>query len=789
MPRANQLSATAPVAGAVLPVAKTALDAGQLETAKRLYRRLLDVDPQSFPARMGLGEVAHQRRDGAQAMRWFLAALANATTVTQRHDALLHHGRAALDAGQLEHAQASFARLTDPQEAASNEYVAYGLNGVGLTLLLSGDLRSSVTLLEQAVDRLPGDKKLRDNLARALKMLAEDVADASSPDDDPPGAAAAAAQATPRPGAPRQGELQSAADRIERAVARFEEAAERLAEAPARSDSAPAAQTPTPPARTAAAHSGTPDLPAQTPAPTAATPEPADAQPPAPPAETPDPAAQTPVPSAATPTPAPQTLASAIDTPDSPSPSAPTPTQTPGPPSEQPSAQATETPLASLPRGSPGFLVVEGDRRFVQMGAYGTAAKANALAQRLQRVTEQSVTVAERGGLHRVRIGPLRTQDALRALVGALQEAGYGDVRMAGQRSQRVAEATETGQVEPQARKTETWQAFAVRVDGETFLQIGAFAAHAAAMARATELRGLLATPVRVDAGTLPGGKAAHRVRIGPLRAEADLAAVVEALAAVGRELVMPKGTRVATATSTPAGDAPSPVLQDPGIAAIPSDKEQSPSPAEPRSAEAPSPETLETPATAPETSSLPPETSATPAPEPPAPETSSRPPEAPATDTASPPAAAPATPAPQQTPAANDGTAAAVEEVVEAALAAAEQVAAAKRGDRAEQPLPAAAESPSEPPVLEETLLARVRAEVITQDEGVFIQIGDYHARADADDLASRMRALTAEAVQVLDAQSANAPAYRVRLGPVETDADYEALVAAVASLGFVVQ
>ena len=79
-------------------------------------------------------------------------------------------------------------------------------------------------------------------------------------------------------------------------------------------------------------------------------------------------------------------------------------------------------------------------------------------------------------------------------------------------------------------------------------------------------------------------------------------------------------------------------------------------------------------------------------------------------------------------------------------------------------------------------------RAAVITRDAGLFIQIGDYHARADAGDLASRLRALTAEAVQVV-AANANTPAYRVRVGPVETDADYEALRAAVASLGFEVQ
>ena len=676
MPRANQLSATAPVVGAVLPVARTALDAGQLETARRLYRRLLDVAPQSFEARMGLGEVAHQRRDGAEAMRWFLGALANATTVTQRHDALLHHGRAALDAGQMEHAQASFARLTDPQEAASNEYVAYGLNGVGLTLLLSGDLRSSVTLLEQAVDRLPGDKKLRDNLARALQLLAEEVANA--PDDAPN--AETTARATPYSGAAARPELQAAADRIEQAVARFEEAAERLADTPRQSESPSSAQTPAP-------------------------------------AQAPAPAAQTPVPSAPV-------------------------AQTPAPPPAQPdpSPAPPPKPQAPVPRGSPGFLVVEGGRRFVQMGAYGTATKANALAERLQRVTEQSVTVTERGGLHRVRIGPLRTEDALRALTGALQEAGYGEVRLP---SRAAPKATDVEKAKPAAPKTTTWQAFAVRVGGETFLQIGAFAARATAVARETELRELLATsamPVRVVAGTLPSGKTAHRVRVGPLHSDADLATVVDALAAAGRRLAMPKGTKVATNTGTLTRD-----TRDAPSRAGPAGQQQ-----DPRVPAAPEKE---------------------PPPEPAVPET-------------------PPAPAPQQTPTANSGAAAAAAEVVEAALAAAEQIAATQsQQDEPGGPPPPTAEPPGEPPAFEETLLARgVRATVITQDEGVFFQIGDYDARADAGELASRLRALTTEAVQVVEAVVANAPLYRVHIGPVETDADYQALAAAVASLGFVV-
>lgn len=215
-PRADHAGATT-VAGAVLPVARTALDAGQVETARRLYQRLLDVDPESFQARMGLGEVAQQKRDAAQAARWFLAALAYARTVPQRHDALLHHGRAALDAGHLESAAGSFARLTDPQEAAATEYVAYGLNGVGLTRYFNGDLRGAVTLMERAVETLPGDQKLRGNLALALESLAEQVANTSSAADELSEREVAREPPAPQPpAAPRdRGQMQAAADRIE----------------------------------------------------------------------------------------------------------------------------------------------------------------------------------------------------------------------------------------------------------------------------------------------------------------------------------------------------------------------------------------------------------------------------------------------------------------------------------------------------------------------------------------------------------------------------------------------
>ncbi len=158
---------------AVLPMARAALNAGQIETARRLYRRLLQIDPASVDARMGLGDAAVESREPAAAAQWYLAALANARSPEARYAALLAHGRAALSAGQLEPARKSFARLTDPLAEASQSNVAWGYNGLGLTLLLAGDLRGATAAMEQAVLRAPDEPRFRGNLARALAMLTE----------------------------------------------------------------------------------------------------------------------------------------------------------------------------------------------------------------------------------------------------------------------------------------------------------------------------------------------------------------------------------------------------------------------------------------------------------------------------------------------------------------------------------------------------------------------------------------------------------------------------------------
>ena len=168
---------------AVLPMARIALEAEQTETARRLYLRLLEVDPDSVNARMGLGEIAVARRDSAEAARWYAAAISQATQAEERHAALLAHGRATLAAGKLEAARKSFSRLTSNKENAPAATAAWGLNGLGLVALLEGDIRGAIRFMEQAVLLAPEEKMLADNLSRALDMSAGIVPESARADE------------------------------------------------------------------------------------------------------------------------------------------------------------------------------------------------------------------------------------------------------------------------------------------------------------------------------------------------------------------------------------------------------------------------------------------------------------------------------------------------------------------------------------------------------------------------------------------------------------------------------
>lgn len=176
---------------AVLPMARAALDAGQVETARRLYNRLLDVDGGSVAAHMGLGDVALAEGAPGHAAVAYGAAVALAGSGGERHAALLAHGRAALAAGQPDAARESFARLAAPREQASGADVAWALNGLAALRLLDGDQVEAAALIERAVEVDPQEPRFRANLGllRGLQAV--------PPEDGEPSAVTAPTVAEP----------------------------------------------------------------------------------------------------------------------------------------------------------------------------------------------------------------------------------------------------------------------------------------------------------------------------------------------------------------------------------------------------------------------------------------------------------------------------------------------------------------------------------------------------------------------------------------------------------------
>ena len=170
---------------AVLPMARAALDAGQVQTAQRLYARLLEVDPDSAEARVGIGDVHMANREVRQAATWYRAAVDHARAPAVRHAALLAHARAALAAGEAEAARDSFGRLADPAQGAEDPEAAWGWNGIGVLHLLDGNARDAVAAFEQATLRDPGESKFHENLARAVaivQQIPEPAAERDMPD-------------------------------------------------------------------------------------------------------------------------------------------------------------------------------------------------------------------------------------------------------------------------------------------------------------------------------------------------------------------------------------------------------------------------------------------------------------------------------------------------------------------------------------------------------------------------------------------------------------------------------
>ncbi|MDE0348400.1 MAG: SPOR domain-containing protein [Gammaproteobacteria bacterium] len=538
---------------AVLPMARAALDAGQVETARRLYRRVLQVDSDSADARMGLGDAAVASRESAEAARWYLAALANAKRPEERHAALLAHGRAALSAGQLEAARKSFARLTGPDEGAPQSVVAWGYNGLGLTLLLAGDVRGAVAAMEQAVLRTPDDARFQGNLTRALAMLTE--FDDPSTDASPTDAIARArapmlpVEALPADVEPAPPPSRSPPSRAPEPPALPEPVADDGAFGRERVASSPP-ETPTP-----VSVAGDPPAPEAAVAGDRVEAEPLIRTLPEPPppleqaatADALDPEREPPptVPDAPTATvagdrseaePPARTLpeppppleqaatADALDPEREPPPTVPDAPTTaePGEFARAPSIQlpATDADLVGTSEEQP--LVLQEDAwTFVQPAAYASRTWAERLSERLRELTDHPVWVSEHRTsgeetLSRVRVGPIPSRDALVALGATLEAEGFAALSLPDAETGPGAAAGA-----PPLLVTE---------DGERYVQAGAYAVKAAAEELAARLAKLTRYRTGVSKAALPGGQRVYRVRIGPVEPGPELDDLADAL-------------------------------------------------------------------------------------------------------------------------------------------------------------------------------------------------------------------------------------------------------------------
>jgi len=513
-------------------MAKAALDAGQLETARRLYTRLLEVDPGSVDARMGLGDVALAKHAPAQAANWYLATVGHAGNLETRHVALLAHGRAALAAGDLESARRSFGRLADPAENASNSNAAWGFNGLGIVNLLEGRLDGAVASMERAVLLLPNEERFHGNLARSLKLASSYPAADSVPADvatparetvaEPRRHDATTASQQSRPAAPVP--LTTPAPGGQVAASAPTEDTESV---PNIGSSGSVGETPEVPATEAPETVGPAEIPS-------------DVEPPVTPTE----GSEEPVNAiasaapvgleAAELAPAPAEAHDAHQGQDAPGAAKQATAErvAKSEPGHLAQAQDTRPPL-SFPGA---FLVRLETGEFLQVGAFARQQNAANSRSRLLEAVRLPVRIdsEERAGspIYRVRIGPIPSPEILATLAVDL---GVDGTRLG---IRRVREDDGPSPTDPVAatvskrpeslpdRSTEA----PIRIveNGAGFLQVGAYANQTAAVAVASKLRSLTEHPVTVSEVARGPDTTLYRVRIGPVDAEVQPALLVQ---------------------------------------------------------------------------------------------------------------------------------------------------------------------------------------------------------------------------------------------------------------------
>ena len=184
------------------------------------------------------------------------------------------------------------------------------------------------------------------------------------------------------------------------------------------------------------------------------------------------------------------------------------------------SSAGSGTP-SSLPRV---FVVSENSLSFLQFGAYAKPANADAVALQLSGFTEQPVQISivdDMAGtlLHRVRIGPVPSEDALLDLISVLETHGYRITNLPPSSSEDVNHL---------ARAQHQLRTFLIHKKGGLFLQVGAYSERANAESLATQLRGLTERPVRISEVVRENRSPLHRVRVGPLAEDDPFIALFE---------------------------------------------------------------------------------------------------------------------------------------------------------------------------------------------------------------------------------------------------------------------
>ena len=152
-----------------LPVAAAALDAGQLEVARRLYVSLAERFTEAPEPVLGLGYAAFFTGNHADAQRRFRhAADLAAADPALRSEALIGAGRAAIARGRAGEARESFRRARDLGSAVPPAAAPWIRNGLAVADTMDGDWSAARTHYEEAIRLSSGDPRITANFVRML---------------------------------------------------------------------------------------------------------------------------------------------------------------------------------------------------------------------------------------------------------------------------------------------------------------------------------------------------------------------------------------------------------------------------------------------------------------------------------------------------------------------------------------------------------------------------------------------------------------------------------------------